>query len=58
MTLLEEIEAFMAKHKMAATTFGLKAVNKGHLVSNLRKGKDTLGRTQARVRAFMREYEG
>ena len=35
--LIAEIESFLARHDMAESTFGLRAVNNGKLMSRLRK---------------------
>src|SRR5262249_7678292 len=51
--LLEEIEAFLAASGIAATKFGLAAVNDGHLVANLRKGNSVTLKTADSVRAYM-----
>lgn len=55
--LLAEIEAFLNAHDMAPTNFGLEAVNDGHLVRDLRNGKDvTLSRAD-KIRAFIASYK-
>jgi phosphopantothenoylcysteine decarboxylase/phosphopantothenate--cysteine ligase len=56
-TLLEEIEAFLARSKLTATKFGLAAVNDGHLVANLRRGHSVTLRTADRVRAYIRQEQ-
>ncbi len=56
-TLLEEIEAFLARSKLTATKFGLAAVNDGHLVANLRRGHSITLRTADRVRAYIRQEQ-
>jgi phosphopantothenoylcysteine decarboxylase/phosphopantothenate--cysteine ligase len=56
-TLLEEIEAFLARSKLTPTKFGLAAVNDGHLVANLRRGHSVTLRTADRVRAYIRQEQ-
>lgn len=55
--LLTEIESFLAKSGMAATTFGQKAVHEWRLVERLRDGGDVTTRTAERIRAFMAAHE-
>lgn len=54
--LLAEIEAFLAEHEMAPTTFGLHAASDAKLVANLRNGADVRTRTADRIRAWMHNY--
>lgn len=56
--LLAEIEAFLKRHDVRPTTFGLRAVNDAKLVANLRSGADVTTRTLDRVRTYMRSFEG
>lgn len=51
--LLSEIEDFLASTPMAETTFGLKAINDGKLISRLRAEANMTFNTFERVRAFM-----
>jgi len=53
--LLEEIEAFLAATGIAASKFGLAAINDGHLVANLRKGNSVTLKTADKVRTYMGE---
>ena len=55
--LLHEIETFLAAHRLADTTFGLKAVNDGKLVDRLRAGGDVTTRKAERIRRFMAEHD-
>ena len=55
--LLAEIEAYISPRKIAATTFGILAVNDGKLVSRLRSGKDLKATTIDRVREFLQSRE-
>ena len=55
--LLSEIDGFLAQHRMAPTTFGLKALKDGKFVGRLREGGNLTIRTIERARQFMREYE-
>lgn len=51
--LLAEIEAFVAEHGMAETTFGRLAVNDGKFVARLRANGNITFATAERVRAFI-----
>jgi hypothetical protein len=55
--LLAEVLAFMAKHGLAASTFGLRALNDPGFVRGLQKGRRVWPETATRVRAFMAAYE-
>lgn len=59
-SLLDEVEAFLAREDvdLPPTAFGLKAVNDGKFVADLRKGRRVWPETAERARAFMREYLG
>ncbi len=54
--LLAEIEAFLAKHKMAAAKFGQEALSDMGFVLRLRAGRDVRISTADRAREFMRTY--
>lgn len=56
--LLAEIEAFLVRHGMAPTTFGLEVCNDAKLVSDLRAGRDMKLSMVDRVRAFMADRDG
>jgi hypothetical protein len=59
--LLAEIEAFLRSRKMAATTFGIQALNDGKFVGRLRNGGNLTVKTIDRVREYIRsqnEVEG
>lgn len=55
--LLTAIETFCAKHQMAETTFGRKAVNDGKFVGRIRDGGRVWPETIERVEAFIAEQE-
>lgn len=55
-TVQDEIDAFLLRHGMAATTLGKLAVNDGHAVHDLRRGKTCTLDTADRLRAFMSSY--
>ncbi len=57
-TFLHEVLAFCARQQMAPSTFGLRAVNDGKLVSRLQDGKDIQVRTMERCREFMAAQPG
>jgi hypothetical protein len=56
-TLIADIEQFLAEHQMAESTFGLRAVNNGKLMSRLRNNGSVTITTLDRIRAFMRDHE-
>lgn len=56
--LLAEIDAFLARHAMPASTFGTLAVNDGKLVDRLRRGGRVWPETEAAIRAAMAGYQG
>lgn len=54
--LLAQIEKFLAKTGMPATTFGVRAVNDGALVEDLRHGRRLRLDTADRITEFMASY--
>jgi len=52
-----QVEAFIAKHGLSATTFGLWAMNDSRFVFDLRSGRRCFGNTISTVCRFMSEYE-
>ncbi|MFZ4072103.1 MAG: hypothetical protein ACOYJ6_18660, partial [Caulobacterales bacterium] len=54
--LLHEIEAFIARHQIPASVFGLAAVSDRGFVGRLRRGGDVRLDTADRVREFMSAY--
>lgn len=56
-TLLSDIDDFRRAHRMGEHKFGLLAVKNGRLVERLRNGGRVWPDTEAKVRAFMRQYE-
>ncbi|MDH7640545.1 hypothetical protein [Sphingomonas oryzagri] len=55
-TLLTDIERFLDRHKMAATTFGALFGDR-HFVRQVRAGRRVWSTTEAKVRQAMEEYE-
>lgn len=55
-SLLDQVEAFMAQHGMAATRFGVLCCSQEVLVWTLRKGRKPGVQVSERIRRFMREY--
>ena len=55
--LLADVEAFLARHSMAATPFGDSALGDRHFVRQLREGRRVWPETEEKVRGFMAEYE-
>lgn len=56
--VLVEIEAFIARWQMAATTFGKLAVGDGELIGDLSAGRSPRPTTVAKIRRFMESYRG
>lgn len=54
--LLRDIEAFIAKHGMPETVFGVKAMNDTALLTKLRRGRSVRIDTAEKLRRFMREF--
>jgi hypothetical protein len=55
-TLLSDIDCFLARTGMKATTFGRRAVNDGKLVRRLRGHGTVSLETAAKIQEFMRAY--
>ncbi len=51
-----EIEAFLKRWDLSASTFGRLAVNDGKFFTELKKGRRVWPETADRVRSFMRDY--
>lgn len=51
------VEAFIRRHDLSPTTFGLWAMNDSRFVFDLRAGRLCFGKTIRRVYRFMDEYE-
>lgn len=51
--LLQEIEAFLAEMSVAPCAFGVRACKSGHLVPELRNGRQCRPATIAKIRAYM-----
>lgn len=54
--LLEKVEAFLKRHEMAPTRFGLEAMGDGALVKQLRAHRSLTLKNAERVIRFMEEY--
>jgi hypothetical protein len=52
--LLDQINAYRAKHGLDRTKFGILAANDGHLLPRLETGREPRRSTVEKVRAFMR----
>ena len=55
--LLSSIDAFLQRHSMSKSEFGVRAVNSSHLVSAMLAGRSPRPATLSRIRDFMREWE-
>lgn len=51
------VEAFIRRHDLSPTTFGLWAMNDSRFVFDLREGRACFGRTIRHVCRYMEEYE-
>ncbi|MBW6529016.1 hypothetical protein KZ813_19430 [Sphingomonas sp. RHCKR7] len=54
MSLLMEIERYLRRTGIAATTFGRRAINDPRLVGDLRRGRVPGERTRRRIEAVLR----
>jgi hypothetical protein len=52
-----QVEAFIDRHGMSPTTFGLWAMDDSRFVFDLRKGRNCMLTTVKRVHRFMAEYD-
>lgn len=55
--LINAIEAFVEAHDMPAATFGRLAMRDPHFVRDVRNGRRVWPETDAKVRAFIAEYQ-
>lgn len=55
--LIAEIDAFLARSGMAATTFGQRAVRNWQIVKQIKSGSNIGMKTAARLRGFMADYQ-
>lgn len=55
--LLSSINAFLQRHSMSKSEFGVRAVNSSHLVPAIGEGRAPRPTTVSRIRAFMKEWE-
>ena len=55
--IVPEIDSFLKAHKMAESYFGRRATNDWKLVAQLRAGRRLWPATEARIRAFMENYQ-
>ena len=58
MTLLERINAFLERHAMEASRFGVLAINDGHLVFDLARGRKLRRATVRKIEEFMAQDGG
>ncbi|GIK18963.1 MAG: hypothetical protein AMXMBFR77_16950 [Phycisphaerales bacterium] len=52
-----QVEAFIARHGLSPTTFGLWAMNDSRFVFDLRRGRSCSLATVGKIYRFMAEYE-
>ena len=55
--LLTEIEAFMDRASMSATSFGVEAMGDRHLVRRLRQGGTVQQKTADKIRDFIEKHK-
>lgn len=53
MALIDDIEVFLLKHEISATSLGDRALGDRHFVRQLRSGREVWPRTERKVRAYM-----
>lgn len=53
--VLKDIDAFLKKTGMSETQFGLKSLNDGKLVGNLRAGRRLWPETETNIRVFIKQ---
>lgn len=54
--LLEDVEAYLARHGMSATAFGVAVTSDRHLVHRLRRGVPVSIDTADRIRQYMHAH--
>jgi hypothetical protein len=54
--LIQKIDGFLEVSSMAESTFGIKTVNDGKLVSRLRNGGRVWPETQDKIEQFIKSY--
>lgn len=52
-----QVEAFISRHGLSPTTFGLWAMDDSRFVFDLRRGRNCFSKTMRRVQRFMAQYE-
>lgn len=52
-TLLADVKAFLAESGMRPSTFGVKAVNDGHLLKRLEKASVVYPKTAEKIQTFI-----
>lgn len=57
MELLEQVESYLARSRVPASTFGRMAIGDPRLVRDLRLGRTLRLRTQERVRNYLTQVE-
>jgi hypothetical protein len=57
MTLIQQIEAFCAKHRLSERQFGELSLNDKNIIRQLREGRDLRLSTVDRLNAFMRDFQ-
>lgn len=55
--LIARIDAFLDRHRMEPTRFGIRAAKDGHLYFDLKSGRKLRRRTLGRIEDFMRSYK-
>lgn len=55
-TLVKKIDAFLNRHRMEPTAFGLMVANDGHLYFDLVGGRKLRRKTEGKILDFMKHY--
>ena len=55
--LLRELDAFLDRHGIADSTFGIRAINDSHLLERVRAGRPIRRSTILKIRKYIARYE-
>lgn len=55
--IIRKIDAFLERHRMEPTAFGLSAAKDGHLYFDIKEGRKLRRKTAGRIEDFMKAYK-
>ena len=55
--LLRELDAFLDRHGIADSTFGIRAINDSHLLERVRAGRPIRRSTVVKIKKYIARYE-